>query len=93
MKIVKTIKSISEDIQAVSGFGAHVCDAIAMGLYDKGYRKVVVCKNCKCFIPNDQLDRNEYPNVIAADGLCDNTMKYTDATDYCCHGERMVNDE
>lgn len=38
-KIVKKVKEMSVDIQKASSLGAHLCDAIAMGLYDEGYRK------------------------------------------------------
>ena len=37
--IVSKVKAISKDIKDVSGFGEGLCDAIAMGLYDKGYQK------------------------------------------------------
>lgn len=38
-KIVKKVKEMSVDIQKASSFEAPLCDAIAMGLYDEGYRK------------------------------------------------------
>ena len=50
--------------------------------------EVVRCKDCKFFIPDSELDHNEYPNIIEADGLCDNSLKFTDADDYCSYGER-----
>lgn len=39
VSVVSKVKQISTDIKDVSGFGEGLCDAIAMGLYDKGYRK------------------------------------------------------
>jgi hypothetical protein len=50
--------------------------------------EVVRCKDCKCYIPDSELDHNEYPNPLEADGLCENIDKYTDETDFCCYGER-----
>ncbi len=37
--IVSKVKEISKDIKDISGFGEGLCDACAMGFYDKGYRK------------------------------------------------------
>lgn len=50
--------------------------------------EVIRCKDCKYFIPDAELDHNEYPNIIEADGLCDSSLKFTDAYDFCSHGER-----
>lgn len=50
--------------------------------------EVVRCKDCKFFIPDAELDHNEYPNITEADGLCDCSLKFTDADDFCSHGER-----
>ena len=44
--------------------------------------EVVRCKDCKFFIPDAELDHNEYPNIIEADGLCDCSLKFTDANDF-----------
>ena len=49
--------------------------------------EVVRCKDCKYYIPKENL-ADEYANPIGADGLCDNTDKYTDEDDYCSYGER-----
>ena len=48
--------------------------------------KVVRCKDCKHYIPKENLT-DEYDNSIGADGLCDNTDTYTDETDFCSYGE------
>ena len=50
--------------------------------------EVVRCKDCKFFIPDAELDHNKYPNIIEADGLCNNSLKFTYADDFCSHGER-----
>lgn len=50
--------------------------------------EVVRCKDCKYFIQDAELDHNEYPNIIEADGLCDCSLKLTDADDFCSNGER-----
>lgn len=53
--------------------------------------EVVRCKDCKFFIPDAELDHNEYPNIIEADGLCNNSLKFTYADDFCSDGERKDN--
>lgn len=35
---IKEIRAISKEIQK-TGLGEHLCDAIAVGIYDAGYRK------------------------------------------------------
>lgn len=50
--------------------------------------EVVRCKDCKFFIPDAELDHNEYPNIIEADGLCNGSLKFTYADDFCSCGER-----
>jgi hypothetical protein len=46
-------------------------------------KEVVCCKNCKYFCSN-------YPNVLNADGLCENTDTLTDKEDFCSHGASMT---
>ena len=48
--------------------------------------EVVRCKDCKCYIPDSELDHNEYPNSLKADGLCEIIDKYTNETDFCSYG-------
>ena len=52
------------------------------------YAEVVRCENCKYFIPDAELDKEKYQNIIEADGYCDNCLRYTDKTDYCSSGRR-----
>ena len=54
--------------------------------------EVVRCKDCVDYIPNADLDHKEFPNDLEADGLCDNSLKYTDETDFCSCGRRVNND-
>lgn len=66
-------------------------DAHYIALYllsNTDFTEVVRCKDCKCYIPDSELDHNEYPNPLEADGLCENIDKYTDETDFCSFGER-----
>ena len=50
--------------------------------------EVVRCKDCKWFIPDNDLDHEEYPNGVWADGLCSNILKFSDVNDYCSYGKR-----
>ena len=52
---------------------------------------VVRCKDCKLFIPAENLT-DEYDNPIGADGLCDNMVKYADYDGFCSYGERRSDD-
>ena len=54
--------------------------------------EVVRCKDCKYFIPKENLT-DEYDNPLGADGLCDNCDKYTDANDFCSCGGRRTDNE
>lgn len=49
---------------------------------------VVRCKDCLMFIPDKQLNHDDYPNQICADGLCSDCDKYKDESDFCSNGER-----
>lgn len=64
---------------------------IADHLIENGVAVPVRCRECKEFISKDNLDKEEYPNPLDCDGLCDNTDKYTYADDYCSYGEREEN--
>jgi hypothetical protein len=49
--------------------------------------RVVRCKDCKHFIPDEMLDHTKYPNDLEADGVCDNIDKYTDKDHFCWYGK------
>ena len=50
--------------------------------------KIVNCKDCKHFIPGSELDHEQCPNHIGADGYCDNCLRYTNKTEFCSGGRR-----
>lgn len=50
--------------------------------------EVVRCKDCKHFVYDMDLNHEEYPNEIEADGLCEITDKYCDMPHFCSYGER-----
>ena len=52
------------------------------------YAEVVRCKDCIHYVPDSELDHNEFPNHIEADGYCDNCLRYTDKTDFCSSGRK-----
>ena len=65
----------------------HAIDCV-YSMHSADVVEVVRCKDCKFFIPDAELDHNEYPNIIEADGLCDNSLKFTYADEFCSYGER-----
>lgn len=75
-----------------TGFDGDLLQRVVLDVLDNAPTadvvEVVRCKDCECFIPDDELDHNEYPNHIEADGICYNFSKYTDITDFCSCGER-----
>ena len=52
--------------------------------------EVVRCKNCVDYIPNADLDHEQMPNDLEADGYCDNWLKYTDAHCFCSSGRKEI---
>lgn len=50
--------------------------------------EVVRCKDCKHFVCDMDLNHEEYPNEIEADGMCQITDKYCDMPHFCSYGER-----
>ena len=52
------------------------------------YAEVVLCKDCVDYIPNADLDHEQLPNDLEADGYCDNWLKYTDAHCFCSSGRK-----
>jgi hypothetical protein len=54
--------------------------------------EVVRCKDCVDYIPDAELDHEQLPNDLEADGYCDNWLKYTDETNFCSSGRRTDND-
>lgn len=55
--------------------------------------EVVRCKDCKWFVYDMDLNHEEYPNQIEADGLCQITDKYCDMPHFCSYGERREENE
>ena len=54
------------------------------------YAEVVRCKNCVDYIPDADLDHEQLPNDLEADGYCDNWLKYTDAHCFCSSGRKKM---
>lgn len=52
------------------------------------YAEVVRCKNCIDYIPDADLDHEQLPNDLEADGYCDNWLKYTNETNFCSSGRK-----
>ena len=52
--------------------------------------EVVRCKDCVDYIPNADLDHEQLPNDLEADGYCDNWLKYTDAHCFCSSGRKEI---
>ena len=50
--------------------------------------EVVRCGKCECFIPDSELNHEEYPNPLEADGWCENIQCYAYKDDFCSYGER-----
>ena len=55
--------------------------------------EVVRCKDCVDYIPNADLDHEQLPNNLEADGYCDNWLKYTNETNFCSDGERRTDND
>ena len=54
--------------------------------------EVCRCKDCIHYVPDSELDHNEFPNFLEADGYCDNSLKYTNETEFCSSGRRNKNE-
>lgn len=52
----------------------------------KNFIQTMANEDCKYYIPDADIDHNEYPNEIEVDGLCDNCLKYTDEMCFCSYG-------
>ena len=52
--------------------------------------EVVRCKDCVDYIPDADLDHEQLPNDLEADGYCDNWLKYTDAHCFCSSGRKKM---
>lgn len=76
-----------ELIESARYWGSNTSEEIADHLIENGATIPVRCRECKEFISKDNLDKEEYPNPLDCDGLCDNTDKYTYADDYYSCGK------
>lgn len=49
--------------------------------------ELVVCKKCRYYIPEEDLDKEDHLYPISTDGFCAMVDKYTNEDDFCSCGK------
>lgn len=95
----KQIEVLKDDICIAADYCYGACDECNLGdlaesLYNAGYRKVVMCKDCKFNVVNMEKDPLDITDYSGDDIVCSYFM--TDGlepTDFCNYGAKMKGGE